>query len=508
MTQLPIKRALLSVSEKTGLEELASALDERGVSLYATGGTATFLDAHGLSITEVETVTQFPEMLGGRVKTLHPRIFGGILARREEPKDMEECRRFELPLFDLVVVNLYPFWDHLRKSTDEQSSFVDIGGPSLIRAAAKNHRAVAVLSSPKDYSGFLAEFRDTGTISLPFRKACAAKTFARVSEYDGMIAKAWSEEVTEGTSLPQWISFAAQEPLRYGENPHQTAVYVRTEKAGWNVLQGKELSYNNLLDAEAAQRLANEFTNRAVAIIKHNSPCGVAVGRDKEPLAKVFDRAWNADSKSAFGGIVATNSPVDEATATAIAGGFVEVVIAPSFSDGAKTVLAAKKNLRLIEWAKPQGQGFEVRPSLGGWLLQKEDNASSLGKAETVTGNALSGNARADLEFAWKVVKHAKSNAIVIAKDGVTLGIGSGQTSRVDAMESAIAKAKAKGPLTGAVVASDAFFPFRDNVDALKGLGLSAIVQPGGSQRDQEVISAADEADLAMIFTGERHFRH
>jgi len=508
MPQLPIKRALLSVSDKSGLEDLALALDERGVSLYATGGTATFLDAHGFSITEVETVTQFPEMLGGRVKTLHPRIFGGILARREEPKDMEECRRFELPLFDLVVVNLYPFWDHLGKTTDEQSSFIDVGGPSMIRAAAKNHRAVTVLSSPQDYKAFLAEYRETGGTSLGFRKTCAAKTFGRTAEYDAMIASAWTATDGAAEALPKTVELSPQEPLRYGENPHQSAVYVRTEKAGWKVLQGKELSYNNLLDAEAALRLANEFTTPAVAIVKHNSPCGVATGNEHDTLAKVFDRAWNADAKSAFGGIVATNRPVDDATATGIAAGFVEVVIAPSFSEGAKATLAAKKNLRLIEWAKPQSAGFEVRPSLGGWLLQAEDKSSSLGKAQTVTSNPLSGNARADLEFAWKVVKHAKSNAIVIAKDGVTLGIGSGQTSRVDAMESAIAKAKAKGALTGAVVASDAFFPFRDNVDAMKGLGIAAIVQPGGSQRDQEVISACDEAGIAMLFTGERHFRH
>ncbi len=508
MTQRTIARALLSVSDKTGLEALAHALDERGVSLYATGGTAKFLDAHGFPITEVETVTQFPEMLDGRVKTLHPRIFGGILARREEAKDMEECKRFELPLFDVVVVNLYPFWDHLGKTTDEQSSFVDIGGPSLIRAAAKNHRAVTVLSSPQDYAGFIKEFADAGTTTLEFRKACAAKTFVRTAEYDGMIARAWTGETPDGAGLPRSISFGAQEPLRYGENPHQNATYVRTEKAGWTVLQGKELSYNNLLDAEAAQRLANEFTTPTVAIIKHNSPCGVAAGQNQEQLVKVFDRAWNADAKSAFGGIIATNVTVDDDTATAITAGFVEVVIAPSFTEGAKQILAAKKNLRLIEWAKPGSAGFEVRPSLGGWLLQQEDQASSLGKAQTVTRNPLSGNSRADLEFAWKVVKHAKSNAIVIAKDGVTLGIGSGQTSRVDAMESAIAKAKAKGPLSGAVVASDAFFPFRDNVDAMKGIGIVAIVQPGGSQRDAEVISACDEADIAMIFTGERHFRH
>jgi len=507
MTQPPILRALLSVSDKTGLEKLCHSLVERKVSLYATGGTAKVLDACGFSITEVETVTQFPEMLDGRVKTLHPRIFGGILARREEPKDMAECKKFELPLFDLVVVNLYPFWDHLNESTDKQSGFVDIGGPSLIRAAAKNHRAVTVLSSPADYAEFLTEFGGTGTTSLAFRKKCAAKTFARTAEYDGMIAKAWSDTASN-EPLPASVDLTPREPLRYGENPHQTAAYVRTAQASWKVLQGKELSYNNLLDAEAASRLAYEFTTPAVAIVKHNSPCGVAVGTPQEPLAKVFDKAWNADPKSAFGGIVATNTGVDGATATALSAGFVEVVIAPSFDEAAKQVLSAKKNLRLIEWPSPKSGGFEVRPSLGGWLVQAEDRSSSLGKSQTVTRQPLSGSQPADLEFAWKVVKHAKSNAIVIAKDGVTLGIGSGQTSRVDAMESAIAKAKATGKLAGAVVASDAFFPFRDNIDALKGLGVTAVVQPGGSQRDPEVITACDELNIAMLFTGERHFRH
>lgn len=507
MTHLPIRKALLSVSDKSHLEKLCHALVERKVGLYATGGTAKFLDSCGFSITEVESVTQFPEMLDGRVKTLHPRVFGGILARRDEAKDMEECKRFELPLFDLVVVNLYPFWDHLNEPTQKQASFVDIGGPSLIRAASKNHKSVTVLSDPGDYLEFLAEYEEHGGTTLELRKRLAAKTFRRTSDYDGMIASAWSEETkTPALEIPEKLALTPHEKLRYGENPHQAAVYVRTPQANWKVLQGKELSYNNLLDAEAAVRLASEFEDTAVAIIKHNSPCGVAAG--KESLAAVFDKAWQADSKSAFGGIIAVNREVDGATANAISANFVEVVIAPKFTPDALATLATKKNLRLIEWPKPSPQAFEARPSLGGWLAQTCDNRSDLGDLKTVSKKAVSDSAKADLAFAWKVVKHAKSNAIVIAKNGVTLGIGSGQTSRVDAMESAIAKAKASGKISGSVVASDAFFPFRDNVDAMKGLGIAAIVQPGGSQRDAEVITACDENDMAMLFTGHRHFRH
>ncbi len=509
MTHLPISKALLSVSDKAQLEKLCQQLVERKVGLYATGGTAKFLDSCGYTITEVESVTQFPEMLDGRVKTLHPRVFGGILARRDEAKDMEECKRYELPLFDLVVVNLYPFWDHLNEPTQKQASFVDIGGPSLIRAASKNHKSVTVLSDPADYDEFLKEFAAFGGTSLELRKRMAARTFRRTSDYDGMIASAWlNENKSAPIEIPEKLALTPHENLRYGENPHQTAVYVRTPQANWKVLQGKELSYNNLLDAEAAVRLAAEFINPAVAIIKHNSPCGVATGSDKEPLLKVFEKAWESDSKSAFGGIIAVNREIDGPTAQAISQYFVEVIVAPKFSEAALHSLAAKKNLRLIEWPTPASGTFEVRPSLGGWLAQTTDNRSDLGDLKTVTRKPLLGNAQHDLEFAWKVVKHAKSNAIVIVKDGVTIGIGSGQTSRVDAMESAIYKAKASGKIKGAVVASDAFFPFRDNIDAMKGLGISAIVQPGGSQRDAEVIAACDENEMAMVFTGHRHFRH
>lgn len=498
---LPIKHALISVFDKTGIETLCSKLQSMGTKLYSTGGTSKFLIEKGFTVISIESVTQFPEMMDGRVKTLHPKIFGGILARRNEKDDLLATETHDIPLFDLVVVNLYPFWDHVNDSRETQTKFIDVGGPSMLRAAAKNFESVVVLSSPQDYSHFEEELTLHQGTTQDFRFAMAGRTFERTSEYDALIAKIWAKP---SHSLPKQIHLGNLTPLRYGENPHQTAGWSAQNPA-WKVLQGKELSYNNLLDSDSAIRLNSEFTLPAVTIVKHNNPCGVASG--DLSLQDLFERALSCDSKSAFGGIVACNRPVDEATAQAMSKIFLEVIIAPHFETKALAVFQQKKNLRLIEWNNPQFNSVEVRPSMGGWLVQSADSVSIPKELKSVTQkNILNQSIHNDLIFAWLVSKHVRSNAIVIAKDGQTIGIGAGQMSRVDAVQ--IALEKAKGKTSGAVLASDAFFPFRDNIDLLKNSGITAIIQPGGSQRDQEVIDACNEQGLTMVFTGHRHFRH
>jgi len=496
----PIKSALVSVFDKAGLEPLARALAGRGVKLFSTGGTATALEKLGLNVTKIESVTEFPEMMDGRVKTLHPRVFGGILARREVAEDREAAQTHGIPLFDLVVVNLYPFWDHKGKERAEQIKFIDIGGPSMIRAAAKNHATVAVLSDPKDYAEFLTELEtnDGGTTEA-FRYQLAARTFQRTAEYDQSIATEWAK-----SALPTSLTLAPQTPLRYGENPHQKAAWTGPTPE-WKVLQGKELSYNNLLDTEAALKIVEEFSDPAVAIIKHNNPCGAAVL--KKPLLDVYKAALACDPKSAFGGIIATNQVIDKASAEAMAELFLEVVVAPGFEPGALEAFSKKKNLRLIAWENPVTASFEVRGALGGWLVQEADREGIHGEWRAVTKAAVPKEVEQELRFAWGICKHVRSNAIVVTKDGATVGIGAGQMSRVDSVHIALQKA-GDGKLDGAVLASDAFFPFRDNIDLLKGKGIRAIVQPGGSQRDPEVIQACDELGIAMVFTGQRHFRH
>lgn len=503
MTQTyPIRSALVSVFDKTGLEPLCRALQEFNVKIYSTGGTASAIEKLGIPVTSIESVTQFPEMMDGRVKTLHPRVFGGILARREVAEDLEAAKKHEIPIFDLIVVNLYPFWDHRGKEIKEQTKFIDIGGPSMIRAASKNFDAVAVLSDPADYKEFLTEFQtNRGATTKGFRHQLAARTFRRTSQYDAMIASEW--EAAGG--LPKELSLTPQTPLRYGENPHQAAAWSGPQPTPWKVLQGKELSYNNLLDTEAALRLVSEFSRPAVSIIKHNNPCGVA--SLEATVEKVFEKALTTDSKSAFGGIVAANRGVDGAAANAMAALFLEVVVAPSFTTEAVEIFGKKKNLRLIEWASPKFQSIEVRNSMGGWLVQDSDNVGIPHELKVVTETAVPDDAMEDLKFAWLVCKHVRSNAIVVANRGVTVGIGAGQMSRVDAVNIALQKGAALG-LGGAVLASDAFFPFRDNIDLLKGTGIRAIIQPGGSQRDTEVIQACNELGIAMVFTGQRHFRH
>jgi len=496
------KSALISVYYKEGLEDLCKQLHARHIRLYATGGTATFLSEKlGISVTKVESLTQFPEMMDGRVKTLHPRIFGGILARRENPKDMEECTRHEIPLFDLVVANLYPFAEHLGESAQSQTSFIDIGGPSLLRAAAKNFASVAVVSDPTDYPSLVAELSaNSGGTELKFRKEQAARTFARTSAYDALIASEW----TDSSDFPKHLSLSPRMPLRYGENPHQPAAWCGTPS--WTLLQGKELSFNNLLDAESAIGMAQEVTMPCIAIVKHNNPCGVAVG--PKPDVGIFARAFAADSQSAFGGIVAANFAVDGPMAEAMSPVFLEVIIAPEFTAEALTILSKKKNLRLIRWANPTRPAIDVRRALGGWLVQAADSKNTAPPTwQVVTKAVIPPDADKDLRLAWSVCKHVRSNAIVLVHDGMTLGIGAGQMSRVDSVKIAVEKAGAK-LVSGTVLASDAFFPFRDNIDKLKGTGVVAIVQPGGSQRDAEVIEACNEAGIAMVFTGQRHFRH
>ncbi len=458
-----------------------------------------------MSVETIEQVTEFPEMMDGRVKTLHPKVFGGILARRDNAKDMEEAARFNIPLFDLIVVNLYPFWEHLGETPAEQSVFIDIGGPSMIRAAAKNSAAVTVLSLPSDYAEFVAEMDSTqGQTSLAFRQKMAGRAFRRTSEYDRMIANEWDEKRDPSISRSLQIDLEPKKPLRYGENPHQAASWAGT--ASWECLQGKELSFNNLLDCDAALRIVRDVKEPCVAIVKHNNPCGAASGA-KQTVAQLFDRALSCDSKSAFGGIVAVNAKVDDVAAELMSKIFLEVIVAEAFTEKAKEILSQKKNLRLIEWAKPLFQDIDVRAAMGGWLVQSRDKLTIPTKLETVSRNQVSDSLWPDLKFAWLICKHVKSNAIVVVKDGMTLGIGAGQMSRVDSVGFALEKSKAFDR-KGAVLASDAFFPFRDNIDLLKGTGIQAVIEPGGSQRDAEVIAACDELGIALVFTGERHFRH
>ncbi len=494
----PIKKVLVSVWDKTGLDTLAPLLKSMNVQVYSTGGTAKHLEGLGLKVTQIDEVTQFPEMLAGRVKTLHPKVFGGILARREEPEDLKQVEQYQIPLFDLVIVNLYPFWDHLNESPKEQSQFIDIGGPSMIRASAKNHWHVTVASDPQDYAELAEELKKYQGTSYEFRKKMAALTFERTSRYDAMVANAWRE-----SALPKSIDLSLQTPLRYGENPHQKAAWCG--KADWETIQGKELSYNNLLDCEAACRLTAEFSQSAVAIIKHNNPCGVASFDGS--LSEVYTAALNCDPKSAFGGIVSFNKKVDAETSELLSQHFFEVIVAPDFDAASLETFSKKKNLRIIRWAKPVFQPFEIRSSMGGFLVQSQDDAGVPSKLEKVTSEkSVTKEVEKDLVFAWLVSKHVRSNAIVIAKNGRTLGVGAGQMSRVDAVEIALKRAGSES--RGAVLASDAFFPFRDNIDLLKGKEIAAIVQPGGSQRDGEVIQACNELGISMFFTGQRHFRH
>jgi len=521
----PVKRALLSVHDKTGLEALARALERHGVELISTGGTARTLGEAGLKVTDVAAVTGFPEMLDGRVKTLHPAIHGGLLARRDSPAHLAAIAAHGIAPIDLLVSNLYPFAATVARgaSFEECVENIDIGGPAMIRAAAKNFTDVAALTDPADYHAFVAELdAHRGATTLALRRRLMGIAFARTAAYDAAVAEWLGGQASE--VFPETLTIAARlkQRLRYGENPHQAAAFYAGSTARPGVataeqIQGKELSYNNLNDTDAAYELAAEFDGPAVAIIKHANPCGVAVGAT---LSEAYRKALTCDPVSAYGGIVAVNRPLDGATADLIGALFAEVVIAPAVEPAARDTLKRKSALRvLVAGAVPEAAaaGVTLRSLAGGYLLQTRDAGRvSTSDLKVVTKRAPTSQELEDLLFAFRVAKHVKSNAIVYAKAGATVGIGAGQMSRVDSARIAAWKAAESGktaglaqsPAKGSVVASDAFFPFADGLLAAVEAGATAVIQPGGSIRDGDIIAAADQAGVAMVFTGLRHFRH
>jgi phosphoribosylaminoimidazolecarboxamide formyltransferase / IMP cyclohydrolase len=501
-----IRRVLLSVTDKTGIAEFARGLAALGAELVSTGGTARLLRESGIPVTEVSEVTRFPEMLDGRVKTIHPAIAAGMLAMRDRPEHMQALAQHGIAPIDMVVVNLYRFEDIAARADatlEELIENIDIGGPTMIRAAAKNYQDVAVVVSPCDYAPILEELRAHGTLSHDTHWRLARKAFRTTAGYDAAISAR-----LETGATPAELNIRAPKlmDLRYGENPHQSAaLYGRRGEgvAGAEQLHGKELSYNNLVDLDAAWQLVCEFEHPAAAIIKHTNPCGCA---ERGELAQAYRRAMESDPVSAYGGVIGLNRAVDEETAREISKTFVEAIAAPDYSPEALAVLSAKKNLRLIRVA-PHTDQLVVKSISGGFLAQSADTA----KLDRATAAVKSQRAPTEdewsaLEFAWKVVKHVKSNAIVYARRGLTVGIGAGQMSRVDSVK--LGAMKAVLPLAGTVVASDAFFPFADGVEEAAKHGVTAFIQPGGSVRDEEVIAAADRLGVAMVFTGVRHFRH
>lgn len=527
MSQNPkITRALISVSDKTGLVEFARQLSALGVEILSTGGSAEKLRQEGIRVCEVSDYTGFPEMMDGRVKTLHPKIHGGILQRHDDAGHQAAAKEHGIGPIELVVVNLYPFAATVAKGADFAACIenIDIGGPAMVRSAAKNHDFVSVVTSPEQYEDVLAELKANGaSTSLDFRRRLAAAAFRHTASYDAAIANWFGKQLGEPYGETLTVTGALRQNLRYGENPHQSAAFYVTDSKEPSIanalqIQGKELSYNNINDTDAAFNLVAEFTQQpAVAIIKHANPCGVAVGAD---LLSAYQRALACDSVSAFGGIIACNQPLDAKTATAITQIFSEVIIAPDIDDEAREILAAKKNLRVLLTRKmpdPRAAGWKVKTVSGGYLVQSADNIVLEQSAlKCVTKRQPTPQEMQDLVFAFTVGKHVKSNTIVYVKDGATVGIGAGQMSRVDSARIAARKAedaaKVLGlgkPLTlGSVVASDAFFPFADGLIAAIEAGATAAIHPGGSVRDAEVIEAADAAGIAMVFTGIRHFYH
>jgi len=520
------RRALLSVSRKEGIVDLARGLAERGFELLSTGGTASELEKAGVAVTGVSKATGFPEILDGRVKTLHPMLHGGILARRDQPEHVQALEKHGIPPIDVVVVNLYPFEDKVAKgcSFDEALESVDIGGPTMVRAAAKNFRHVAVVVDPADYPLLLEQLDREGGIDAATRLFFAQKAFRHTGRYEAAIASYFSEvEAREGNFVPAEtdetfpyrlnLSFEKVQDLRYGENPHQRASFYSDlgstlySVAAARMLQGKELSFNNILDLDAGWRLATELEAPACVIVKHTNPCGTGLGAG--PL-EAYERAWAGDPTSAFGGVMAFNVKLDAAAARKLSEKFVEAVIAPGFEAEALQALARKTSLRVMNMDTTglhKLSGFDLRRVVGGMLAQQWDlHRLERDRCEAVTKRKPTDEEWAALLFAWTVVKHVKSNAIVYANAQQTVGVGAGQMSRVDSAR--IAAQKAVLPLAGTVVASDAFFPFRDGIDEIARTGATAIIQPGGSVRDEETIAAADEHGLAMVFTGVRHFRH
>lgn len=528
MTDLvPVRRALLSVSDKTGLIDFARALAGHSVELLSTGGTAAAIRDAGLDVKDVSEVTGFPEMMDGRVKTLHPIVHGGLLALRDNEGHLASMTEHGIGAIDLLVVNLYPFEETVAKGADYATCIenIDIGGPAMLRSAAKNHQFVNVVTDVEDYAAVLAEMgANDGSTTYAFRQCLALTAYSRTAAYDTAVSSWMANALSE---TPRRKSFAGTlaQTLRYGENPHQKAAFYTDGSARPGVAtakqhQGKELSYNNINDTDAAFELVAEFDPKdgpAVAIIKHANPCGVARGAT---VAEAYNKAFECDQTSAFGGIIAVNQPLDGATAEAISGIFTEVVIAPGADDDARAIFAKKKNLRLLTTdglPDPVAAALTVRQVSGGLLVQDKDNGRILANdLKVVTKRAPTEQELADMLFAWRVAKHVKSNAIVYVKDGATVGIGAGQMSRVDSSRIAARKAqdvaellKLTEPRTiGSAVASDAFFPFADGLQTAAEAGATALIQPGGSMRDDEVIAAADELGLAMVFTGMRHFRH
>jgi phosphoribosylaminoimidazolecarboxamide formyltransferase/IMP cyclohydrolase len=529
MTDVTIRRALLSVSDKNGIADLGSRLAKADVELISTGGTARALREAGLDVRDVSEVTGFPEMMDGRVKTLHPTIHGGLLAVRDEPEHAAAMEAHDIGAIDLVIVNLYPFEETVMSgaSRDTIIENIDIGGPSMVRSAAKNHRYVTIITDPADYDALYDELAaNDGATTLEFRKRMAAKAFAATAAYDAMISQ-WFAFADQRQMFPDMIAVNGRKlaELRYGENPHQKAAIYQplgphaTGLPQAEQVQGKELSYNNYNDADAALELAAEFRDGdpAVVIVKHANPCGVA---QAPTLLQAWIEALQCDSVSAYGGIVAVNRPLDGPTAEAICEIFTEVVVAPGADEAARTAFARKKNLRLLlidELPNPRRGGLLLKPIAGGLLVQSRDNgAIAADDLKVVSKRAPTQQELADCLFAWTIARHVKSNAIVYAKDGATAGIGAGQMNRRDSARIAAIKAREAAetygwdqPRTvGSAVASDAFFPFADGLLAAAEAGATAIIQPGGSLRDEEVIAAADQAGLAMVFTGMRHFRH
>ena len=520
-----IKQALISVSDKTGVLEFARALAAMNVKLLSTGGTAKLLAEHGLAVTEVADYTGFPEMLDGRVKTLHPKVHGGILARRDLPQHMDALSQHDIPTIDMVVVNLYPFQQTVAKDNcllEDAIENIDIGGPAMLRSSAKNHKDVVVICDPSDYQRVLAEMQaNSGEVSFDTRFDLAIKVFAHTAQYDGAITNYLSalgpdRQHSSRATYPATLNlqFVKLQDMRYGENPHQSAAFYRDVTtvegalANYRQLQGKELSYNNIADADAAWECVKTLDAPACVIVKHANPCGVAVGVDAH---EAYSKALKTDPTSAFGGIIAFNCALDGKAAEAVVQQFVEVLIAPAFSDAARKVFESKQNVRLLEI--PLGQAvnlFDVKRVGGGLLLQSADAKNVQANELTVVSKKQPTPAQLhDMMFAWRVAKFVKSNAIVFCGNGMTLGVGAGQMSRIDSARIASIKAQNAGlSLAGSVVASDAFFPFRDGLDVVVAAGANCVIQPGGSMRDQEVIDAADEQDVVMAYTGTRHFRH
>lgn len=517
-----VKRALISVSDKMGLSDFANGLAAAGVQIFSTGGTMRYLEANGVPVTDVTEYTGFPEMMSGRLKTLHPKVHGGILCRRDDAEDMASASEYGIEPFELVVVNLYPFEATVAKEnvTDAEAiENIDIGGPTMVRAAAKNHKFVGIVTSPSQYSHVLEQIQQSGSLSLQMRRSLARDAFAHTAAYDGAIARYFAEH--DGASVfPHSLttSMKLASELRYGENPHQrAALYCDPKYRGVSAvsarqLNGKELSYNNYLDLDAALTMCRSFERPAVAVLKHNNPCGAAVA---DTVLDALKKGMEGDPLSAFGSIIGVNRTLDEECANYLAqpGLFVEAILAPSFTPKALEILTTvpkwKLNVRLLEGGgevfSPMEKGWSLRPLVGGALLQDADTeVDPEVDWRVVTETAPSEEQLRDLRFAWAMVRHVKSNAIVLVKDEMLVGVGAGQMSRVDSVEISVKKAGERA--NGAVLASDAFFPFADGIEAAKGV--VAVIQPGGSKRDQEVIDACNRLGIPMIFTGRRHFRH